>query len=76
MVDLGELAGADGDGPAARGVAVRDEPEPVDVPQTEPLKNECLQFLDCIAHDKKPVTDGYEGLRVLKVLAQAQKHIE
>jgi UDP-2-acetamido-3-amino-2,3-dideoxy-glucuronate N-acetyltransferase len=52
------------------------EPELIEVQQTEPLKNECLQFLDCVAYNKKPVTDGYEGLRVLKVLAQAQKYIE
>jgi UDP-2-acetamido-3-amino-2,3-dideoxy-glucuronate N-acetyltransferase len=52
------------------------EPELIQLEQTEPLRNECLQFLDCIAHEKQPITDGHEGVRVLKVLAQAQKHIE
>jgi UDP-2-acetamido-3-amino-2,3-dideoxy-glucuronate N-acetyltransferase len=29
-------------------------------------------FLDCIANGTKPITDGFEGLRVLKVLNDAQ----
>ena len=38
----------------------------------EPLKLECQQFLDCIKNGKQPITDGSEGLRVLKVLTAAQ----
>jgi len=52
------------------------EPEHIEVRRTEPLRNECLHFTDCIAQNKQPITDGQEGVRVLKVLARAQEHIE
>lgn len=39
----------------------------------EPLKAECQHFLDCIQSRTRPITDGEEGLRVLKVLDQAQQ---
>ena len=50
--------------------------ESISVEKSEPLKNECQHFLECIAKNKQPLTDGSEGLRVLKVLSQAQKHLE
>lgn len=34
----------------------------------EPLKNQCLHFLDCIAQSKSPLTDGEAGLRVVQVM--------
>jgi UDP-2-acetamido-3-amino-2,3-dideoxy-glucuronate N-acetyltransferase len=45
----------------------------VAVNQEEPLKNECIHFLECIAKNKIPRTDGHEGLRVLKVLEASEK---
>lgn len=42
----------------------------------EPLKVECQHFLDCIKERKTPRSDGKDGLRVLKVLASAQKSLE
>ena len=53
-------------------VPTRGTPEKVSVPYAEPLKVECQHFLDCIAKDKQPATDGKEGLQVLKVLNAAQ----
>ncbi len=50
--------------------------ESISVEKSEPLKNECQHFVECIAENKQPLTDGSEGLRVLKVLSQAQKHLE
>lgn len=47
------------------------EARSVVVPADEPLKLECLHFLECIAERGNPRTDGYEGLRVLKVLRLA-----
>jgi predicted dehydrogenase/acetyltransferase-like isoleucine patch superfamily enzyme len=41
--------------------------------ESEPLRLECQHFLDCIARDERPRTDGAEGLRVLKVLAAAEQ---
>lgn len=48
------------------------EPEPVDVPQSEPLRNECAHFLKCCQERIEPLTNGQEGLRVLQVLQAAQ----
>lgn len=42
--------------------------EYVNVEESEPLKNECLHFLKSIASGSQPITNGDEGLRVLKVL--------
>jgi UDP-2-acetamido-3-amino-2,3-dideoxy-glucuronate N-acetyltransferase len=46
--------------------------ERVNIPEAEPLKAECQHFLDCITNENPPLTDGKEGLRVLKVLKEAQ----
>jgi len=42
----------------------------------EPLRMECYHFVDCVINGKKPLTDGYDGLRVVNVLEAAQKSIE
>ncbi len=39
------------------------------VSEEEPLKNECQHFIDVVEKDIKPLTDGAEGLRVIKVLS-------
>ena len=57
-------------------VPVKAEPERLDILQDEPLKLECLHFLHCIANGKPPLTDGAEGLRVLKVLNAAQQSLD
>lgn len=41
--------------------------------QTEPLKEECKAFLDAIASNASPKTDGREGLAVLRVLEGAER---
>lgn len=41
------------------------------VPKGEPLKSECQHFLDCIANNTTPFTDGEEALRVLRVMASS-----
>jgi len=38
----------------------------------EPLKAQCLHFLECIENKKQPRTNGQEGLRVLKILKASQ----
>jgi predicted dehydrogenase/acetyltransferase-like isoleucine patch superfamily enzyme len=50
--------------------------EQVEIPQDEPLKCECLHFLDCISNQSEPRTDGHEGLRVLKVLNASQSSLD
>lgn len=42
------------------------------VAQSEPLRNECGHFVDCIDNGTGPLTDGAEGLRVLRVLQAAE----
>jgi UDP-2-acetamido-3-amino-2,3-dideoxy-glucuronate N-acetyltransferase len=53
-------------------VPTKAKPERVDIPQEEPLRQECRHFLDCIATGSQPITDGHEGLMVLKVLNASQ----
>jgi predicted dehydrogenase/acetyltransferase-like isoleucine patch superfamily enzyme len=48
---------------------------PVSVPQDEPLKQECLHFVDCVRTGATPRTDGREGLRVLSVLSRASESL-
>ena len=45
----------------------------VKVTEQEPLKNECQHFIDVVEKDIQPLTDGAEGLRVLKVLSAASR---
>lgn len=49
--------------------------ERVEIDQDEPLKLECLHFLKCISNGQRPVTDGSEGLQVLRVLNVAQSSL-
>ena len=57
-------------------VPAKGEPERVaDIPEQEPLRLECEHFLNCVAGGKQPVTDGREGLRVLRVLNASQQSL-
>lgn len=42
------------------------------LPPDEPLKLECQHFIDCIVNDETPISDGLDGLRVVKVLAAGE----
>lgn len=44
--------------------------------EAEPLENECRAFLESMEKNKNPLTDGREGLRVLKVLDSLQRSIQ
>jgi UDP-2-acetamido-3-amino-2,3-dideoxy-glucuronate N-acetyltransferase len=57
-------------------VPVKADPERVEYPKDEPLKCECLHFLDCAAKGQRPVTDGKEGLRVLRILNASQSSLD
>ncbi len=43
---------------------------------TEPLQIECKHFLDCVRSRKQPLSDGEDGLRVVKVLDAAQRSLK
>lgn len=48
------------------------EAEVVEIKMMEPLRAECQHFLDCLEKGAVPLTDGQEGLRVLRVLQASQ----
>lgn len=54
-------------------VAYRAAGEVVEIGNGEPLKLECLHFLECVRKNMKPITDGVEGLQVLRVLQACQE---
>ena len=49
---------------------------PVPVKSVEPLREECLHFLQCIETRQTPRTDGNEGLKVLTVLQRCQEALQ
>jgi acetyltransferase-like isoleucine patch superfamily enzyme len=53
-------------------VPAKAEPQKVKVVQDEPLRQECQHFLDSLSKGIPPLTDGHEGLRVLKILNASQ----
>jgi UDP-2-acetamido-3-amino-2,3-dideoxy-glucuronate N-acetyltransferase len=52
-------------------IARKAEGEVVALDPQEPLKLECLHFLECVREHIQPRTDGENGLRVLKILHAA-----
>ena len=54
----------------------RKEAEIIPIEKKEPLREECLHFVDCIMKNLRPNTDGEEALRVLKVLQACQGSLE
>ena len=55
--------------------AVKAKGEIVELEPKEPLREECRHFLDCVASRSSPVSDGAEGLRVLRVLDTCQRSL-
>lgn len=53
--------------------AVKAEGENIPLDSVEPLRAECQHFLDCVKTRTSPVSDGREGLRVLRVLDACQR---
>ena len=53
-------------------VPTKADPTRVDIPEEEPLRQECQHFLACVSNGSKPITDGSEGLKVLKILNASQ----
>lgn len=56
--------------------AVKARAEVVELPDEEPLRNECRHFLDCVADRSTPLTDGQEGLAVLRILAACEASLQ
>jgi UDP-2-acetamido-3-amino-2,3-dideoxy-glucuronate N-acetyltransferase len=50
--------------------------EPVEIEMSEPLRAECLHFLERIRDRRPPRSDGREGLRTLKVLHECYRSMK
>lgn len=46
------------------------------VNQVEPLKTECLHFIECVRDGRRPVTSGLQGLQVVQVLEAASQSLK
>lgn len=46
------------------------------IPSDEPLRRECQHFVDCIAKDLEPASNGEEGLRVVRVLRAGSESLK
>lgn len=46
------------------------------IPLKEPLIESCKHFLECVEKRKKPRSDGYDGLKVIKILEKAQESLK
>ena len=57
-------------------VAQKAEHYAVPLEDKEPLKEELKHFIESITKRKNPKTDGEEGLRVLKILEEAEKCLQ
>lgn len=57
-------------------IPAKTEPERPDIPQTEPLRIENEHFLYCMTTGYSPITEGNEGLRVLKILNASQRSLD
>jgi len=57
-------------------IANKAEAQRVAYETEEPLRAECMHFLDCVSTRSRPRTDAEEGLRVLRVLQQCQDALE
>lgn len=53
-------------------VPTKGEAERPEIPRAEPLELECRHFIGCIEGKIQPITDGQEGLGVLRVLNASQ----
>ena len=54
----------------------KEDTEFIELANTEPLREECAHFLECIKSRKSPLTDAKSGIEVLKVLHACQESIE
>jgi len=54
----------------------KEDAEFIEHADTEPLREECAHFLDCIITRNAPLTDASSGIETLKVLHACQSSIE
>ncbi len=47
-----------------------------EIEESEPMANQVRHFLECIVKEKAPLTDGEDGLRVVRILEAAQTSLK
>lgn len=52
------------------------EAQNIELNDAEPLRQECLHFLECVASRQSPLTDGNSGIAVLRVLEACQESLQ
>ena len=57
-------------------VPTRADPERVSISEDEPLRLECAHFLQSAVNRTPPITDGEEGIRVLRILNASQQSLD
>jgi UDP-2-acetamido-3-amino-2,3-dideoxy-glucuronate N-acetyltransferase len=57
-------------------VARRSEGQVIPLAPVEPLRLECLHFLECMAKRQQPNTDGKNGVRVLRILNASERSLK
>jgi UDP-2-acetamido-3-amino-2,3-dideoxy-glucuronate N-acetyltransferase len=57
-------------------IPIQGTAETIAYDRTEPLQEECRHFIECIQNRTRPLTDGEEGLKVLRVLQSLQESLE
>ncbi len=76
LYDKGVTAGPASYGSYGESIAVRNGDVHIPyIKMVEPLRAECQHFIDCVENGKRPLTDGRDGLAVLKVLEAAQSSL-
>jgi predicted dehydrogenase len=45
------------------------------LPLAEPLELECRHFVDCLAGNRRPLSDGPSGAQVVRILEAAQRSL-
>ena len=53
-------------------IAEKADYQVVDVPEGQPLRRELEHFCSCVETRETPLSDGHEGVRVLRILEQAE----
>jgi len=46
------------------------------IEEYEPLTKECHHFVECIQNDRQPISDGYDGLKVVSILEAANESLK
>ena len=46
------------------------------IPNVEPLRVECEHFVECVRHGRRPRSDGFSGLRVVRALEELQRSLD